>query len=174
MPYIGWLIFWRYELKQTGTYTVQVQACSLAGCGEWSKGISVSVAQKSTAYLLYVILIPVLIVVLVITMLASGFIYVKYKASNAPEIKWTVSVQGGAERNTQIFFQQNRRCCLRCFSGSSRHGLRCGTLLGRWPGRRVLTLHVGREVQPTLRYSLQSPELFISACVTTPRCQSRM
>ena len=58
----------------------------MAGCGEWSKGISVSVAQKSTAYLLYVILIPVLVVVLVITMLASGFIYVKYKASNAPEI----------------------------------------------------------------------------------------
>ena len=55
----------------------------MAGCGEWSPGISVSVSQKSTAYLLYVILIPVLVVVLVITLLASGFIYVKYKASNA-------------------------------------------------------------------------------------------
>ena len=76
----------RYQLQQPGTYTVQVQACSLAHCGEWSNEISVSVSQKSTAYLLYVILIPVLVVVLVITLLASGFIYVKYKASNTPEI----------------------------------------------------------------------------------------
>ena len=76
----------RYELINTGTYTVQVRACSLAGCGKWSQGLEVSVAQKTSSYLLYVILIPVLVVVLIVTVLASGFVYVKHKASNAPEM----------------------------------------------------------------------------------------
>ena len=48
--------------------------------------MEVSVAQKTSSYLLYVILIPVLVVVLIVTVLASGFVYVKHKASNAPEM----------------------------------------------------------------------------------------
>ena len=76
----------RFHLTHAGVYTVKVRAYSLYGAGEYSDGLSVSVAQASTAYLLYVILIPVLVVVLIITVLASGFIYVKYKASNGPEI----------------------------------------------------------------------------------------
>ena len=76
----------RYELTFPGVYTVKVRAFSLYGPGEYTEGLRVSVDQKSTAYLLYVILIPVLVVVLIITVLASGFIYVKYKASTRPEI----------------------------------------------------------------------------------------
>ena len=76
----------RYRLTDAGVYTVRVRAVSLSGHGKYSDGLSVSVAQTSTAYLLYVILIPVLVVVLIVTMLASGFIYVKHKAAKGPEI----------------------------------------------------------------------------------------
>ena len=77
---------YRYQLRTAGTWLVRVKACSLAGCGRWNEGQEVSVNQKSNAYLLYVILIPVLVVVLIITVLASGFVFVKYKANNGPEI----------------------------------------------------------------------------------------
>ena len=58
---------------------------SIYGPSEFSPGLDVTVDLPSNAYLLYVILIPVLVVVLIITVLASSFIYVKYKATTGPD-----------------------------------------------------------------------------------------
>ena len=105
--YNGALCHYRYRLRHAGVYTVKVRAVSLAGHGDWSEGLPVSVAQTSTAYLLYVILIPVLVVVLIVTVLASGFMYVKYKASNVPEMTQNVIYHNIVSLETYPYFQNN-------------------------------------------------------------------